>query len=130
MVSTPLPFFRAKDPLRMLAPNTQRALAAQIPCRLASRILTPLQPAGSRAAAMLTFRRALVAAAFFITVIFLTTRSSTPTPSEAPESFPRAQAYSDNLKKAATTAASDHNPLHGGPSRHRPSRSGQQAMQD
>lgn len=114
----------------MLTPDTQRGLGSPIPCTLASRRLTSLQPAASRAAAMLSFRRALVAAAFFITIIFLTTRSSSPPPSEAPESFPRAQDYSGNLKKAATTATSDHNPLHGGPSRHRPSRSGQQAMQD
>src|SRR5690349_1768314 len=93
------------------------------------RKLTVLHPVASRAATMLTFRRALVAAAFFITVLFLTTRSSPPA-SAAPETFPRAQAFSGSSKKASTTAPSDSNPIHGGPTRHHPSRSGQKAMQD
>ncbi|KAB5562854.1 nucleotide-diphospho-sugar transferase [Coniochaeta sp. 2T2.1] len=60
---------------------------------------------------MLTFRRALVAAAFFLTIFYLTTRTSTPsrvTPSTAPaSSFPiNDKNVADTSKHASTTAAS------------------------
>lgn len=84
---------------------------------------------------MLTFRRALVAAAFVLTILFLTTRSSTPSPAvpAAAETFPKAQAFADSSRQPSTTAAGpkiDANPLHGAnPSRQRPNK-GQQTLQD
>ncbi|KAK5662837.1 hypothetical protein OQA88_6248 [Cercophora sp. LCS_1] len=85
---------------------------------------------------MLTFRRALVAAAFILTVLFLTTRSTSSSAPSPLDSFPQAQAY-DSSRHASTTAvssdkkASDTNPIHGTPpNRHRTSKSGQQAIQD
>jgi len=83
---------------------------------------------------MLTFRRALVAAAFVLTILFLTTRSSSPAVPAVAETFPKAQAFADSSRQASTTAAgqkADGNPLHGAsPSRQRPPKKGQQALQD
>jgi len=86
---------------------------------------------------MLTFRRALVAAAFILTILFLTTRSPSPAVPAAPETFPKAQAFVDSSRQASTTAASSDskhaggNAIHGGSSsRQRPSKQGQQALQD
>ncbi|KAK4239732.1 hypothetical protein C8A03DRAFT_42662 [Achaetomium macrosporum] len=67
---------------------------------------------------MLTFRRALVAAAFFLTVLFITTRSTSPAAS-----------------LSATTASSDEkapnsNAVHAGANRNKPFQQGQQPMQD
>jgi len=82
---------------------------------------------------MLTFRRALAAAAFILTVLFLTSRSSSP--AAALETFPQTQ-VPDSSRQASTTApsgqkGSDGNPMHGAPpSRHRPSKAGQQTIQD
>lgn len=58
---------------------------------------------------MLTFRRALVAAAFFITIIFLTTRSTAPAASSAAVEFPKVQPGADKAKQqgSQTTASSD-----------------------
>ncbi|KAB5560225.1 nucleotide-diphospho-sugar transferase [Coniochaeta sp. 2T2.1] len=87
---------------------------------------------------MLTFRRALVAAAFFLTIFYLTTRTSTPSPvapSTAPaSSFPiNDKNVADSSKHPSTTAASaggaggrpgvDGNNRHGSPT-------GQKTLQD
>lgn len=86
---------------------------------------------------MLTFRRAFVAAFFFLAIFYLSTRSTSASAPDAPETFPRAQAGPESARQASTTAAStngksaDTSALVGsGPSRARPSRQGQQAMQD
>ncbi|KAK3363314.1 glycosyltransferase family 32 protein [Lasiosphaeria hispida] len=85
---------------------------------------------------MLTFRRAFVAAVFFFAILYLTTRSTSPTIPTTDDAFPKVQVNPDSSKQASTTAisseqkGSDTNPVHGGANRDRPSRHGQQAMQD
>ncbi|KAK4153107.1 hypothetical protein C8A00DRAFT_43941 [Chaetomidium leptoderma] len=78
---------------------------------------------------MLSFRRALVAAAFILTILFLTTRSSSPAASSLAVEFPKSQADSDTKQTSQTTASSS-NAVHAGGNRHRPSAQGQQTMQD
>ncbi|KAK1750204.1 hypothetical protein QBC47DRAFT_426243 [Echria macrotheca] len=75
---------------------------------------------------MLTFRRALVAAALILTILFFTTRSTPP--ATALEQFPQAKNF-EGSRQASTTAAGT-NPIHGPPGRHRPAKSGQQTIQD
>ncbi|EGS23006.1 alpha-1,6-mannosyltransferase-like protein [Thermochaetoides thermophila DSM 1495] len=77
---------------------------------------------------MLTFRRALVAAAFIITVLFFITHSSSPSPSSSAVEFPKGQQPVDGLKQPQTLK-SDNNAVHGGHN-NRPSVSGQRAFQD
>ncbi|KAK0613131.1 glycosyltransferase family 32 protein [Bombardia bombarda] len=94
---------------------------------------------------MLTFRRAFVAAAFFLTIFYLLTFSSSPSPSFAspakttPANLPKPEAANlDSSKQPTTTAASsdkkkaqDASAIHAGANRHSPShRGGQQTMQD
>ncbi|KAK4229575.1 hypothetical protein QBC38DRAFT_508170 [Podospora fimiseda] len=55
---------------------------------------------------MLTFRRALVAAAFFLTLIFLTTRSSAPAASSAAVEFPKVKPGADTAKQESQSTAS------------------------
>jgi alpha 1,6-mannosyltransferase len=78
---------------------------------------------------MLSFRRALVAAAFILTILFLTTRSTSPASASLAVEFPKAQSDADSRQNSATTGSSN-NAVHGGGNRNRPSPPGQQTMQD
>lgn len=88
---------------------------------------------------MLTFRRALVAAAFIITILFLTTRSTSPSASSAAVEFPKAQPGSESQQTSQTTASSSSqqapnsnaipNGVGGGGNRNRPAFP-QKTMQD
>jgi alpha 1,6-mannosyltransferase len=78
---------------------------------------------------MLSFRRALVAAAFFLTILFLTTRSTSPASASLAVEFPKAQSDAASRQNSATTGSSN-NAVHGGGNRNRPSPPGQQTMQD
>ncbi|KAK3693624.1 glycosyltransferase family 32 protein [Podospora appendiculata] len=85
---------------------------------------------------MLTFRRAFLAAAFFLTIFYLTTRSTSPAaiPAAPPTAFHKTEAVFDSSRQPSTTAASsdqkhhDANLMRGGANR-QPVR-GQQTMQD
>lgn len=55
---------------------------------------------------MLTFRRALVAAVFFIAVLFLTTRSSSPAASAAAVEYPKVQPGAEAAMQESQTTAS------------------------
>ncbi|KAK4117737.1 glycosyltransferase family 32 protein [Canariomyces notabilis] len=84
---------------------------------------------------MLTFRRALVAAAFFITILFLTTRSTSPAATSSAVEFPKAQPGAGSKQQSQTTASSDQDLLnddavHVGGNRNKPSPQGQKTMQD
>ncbi len=82
---------------------------------------------------MLSFRRALVAAALFITIIFLATRSTAPAASSLAVEFPKAQpgAAADPKDQSSQTTASTNNAVHAGAGqRNRPAPQGQQTMQD
>jgi alpha 1,6-mannosyltransferase len=84
---------------------------------------------------MLTFRRALVAAAFFLTIFYLTTRSSTPQPtasSPATAAVPvNDKTIADSSKHPSTTtgASSGARPATGSGNRHG-SPTGQKPLQD
>lgn len=56
---------------------------------------------------MLTFRRALVAAAFLITILFLTTRSTSPAASSSAVEFPKAQQGPESQQSSEGPASSD-----------------------
>ncbi len=80
---------------------------------------------------MLSFRRALVAAALFITIIFLATRSTSPAASSLAVEFPKAQPGSQPKQSSSQTTASTNNVVRPGGHRNRPSPPGQQTtMQD
>lgn len=83
---------------------------------------------------MLTFRRALVAAAFFLTIFYLTTRSSTPSPTAplpAPAAFPiNDKNMADTTKHPATTAASSGGRTGAGSSNRHGPPAGQKSLQD
>ncbi|KAK3987436.1 hypothetical protein QBC44DRAFT_343979 [Cladorrhinum sp. PSN332] len=85
---------------------------------------------------MLTFRRALVAAAFFITLIFLTTRSTAPAASSAAVEFPKVKPGADKAKQESQTTASpdqkspDSHAVQTGGNRGGASRQGQIPMKD
>ncbi len=66
---------------------------------------------------MLTFRRALVATVFFLTVIYLITRSHAPSPS-ADDIIPRKDPVSDPSRQASSTAGSAKSKAGSGPRRH------------
>jgi len=84
---------------------------------------------------MLTFRRALVAAAFFLTIFYLTTRPSTPPPA-APSQRPPAtvpatdKEIADSSKQPSTTAASSGGRQGLGSSSRHGSPAGQKSLQD
>ncbi|KAK4125251.1 glycosyltransferase family 32 protein [Parathielavia appendiculata] len=78
---------------------------------------------------MLSFRRALVAAAFFISVLFFATRSTSGAVSSLAVQPPKAQSDSDSKQGSVTTGASN-NAVHAGGHRNWPSPQGQQTMQD
>ncbi|KXX76067.1 Initiation-specific alpha-1,6-mannosyltransferase [Madurella mycetomatis] len=84
---------------------------------------------------MLTFRRALVAAAFFITILFLTTRSTSPAASSSAVEFPKAQPASESKERSQTVTSSDQNlpdenAIRIGGNRNKPLPQGQKTMQD
>lgn len=90
---------------------------------------------------MLTFRRALVAAAFFLTIFYLTSRTSTPSPTaSSPASAPAAappvvqvndkNPAADFSKQPSTTAASSGDRLGAGSSNRHGSPTGQKSLQD
>lgn len=83
---------------------------------------------------MLTFRRALAAAAFFITVLFLTTRSTAPAASSSAVEFPKAQTPSEPKQQSEASSSDakpdDGNAVHAGGNRDRPSPQGQKTLQD
>ncbi|AEO65653.1 glycosyltransferase family 32 protein [Thermothielavioides terrestris NRRL 8126] len=87
---------------------------------------------------MLTFRRALVAAAFFITILYFTTRSTSPAASLSAIEFPKTQSGSESKANSQTTTSSDrptsnndNDAVPAGRNRNRPSSpQGQQPMQD
>jgi alpha 1,6-mannosyltransferase len=80
---------------------------------------------------MLSFRRALVAAAFFITILFFTTRSTSPLASSLAVEFPKSQSDPDSSEQTTQSpASSPNNAAHAGGNRGRPSPQGQQTMQD
>lgn len=77
---------------------------------------------------MLTFRRALVATVFFLTVIYLITRSHAPSPS-ADDIIPQKDPVSDPSRQASSTAGSAKSKAGSGPRRHG-SAPGQKPMMD
>lgn len=83
---------------------------------------------------MLTFRRALVAAAFFLTIFYLTTRTSTPSPtapSPASAAFPvNDKNVADSSKHPSTTAASSGGRPGAGSNNRHGSPTGQKSLQD
>jgi alpha 1,6-mannosyltransferase len=84
---------------------------------------------------MLTFKRALVAAAFFITLLYITTRSTSPAASLSPVDIPKVKDGSGSKQTSQTTASTNEktpnsNAVHAGANRSRPSQQGQQSMQD
>jgi alpha 1,6-mannosyltransferase len=62
---------------------------------------------------MLTFRRALIVAAFFVILLYLTTRATPSAVSSAPPAFPKSNPASDSSRQAATTASSDYSAADG-----------------
>jgi alpha 1,6-mannosyltransferase len=83
---------------------------------------------------MLTFRRALVAAAFFLTIFYLTTRTSTPSPT-APSPAPAAVPINDKGKvdsanHASTTGATPGSRAGTGGANRHGSPTGQKPLQD
>ncbi|KAK3298601.1 nucleotide-diphospho-sugar transferase [Chaetomium fimeti] len=81
---------------------------------------------------MLSFRRALVAAAIFITILFFTTRSTSPAASSLAVEYPKTNSDpGSNPKESSqeTVPPNDAVPP-AGVNRHRPAPQGQQTMQD
>lgn len=81
---------------------------------------------------MLSFRRALAAAALFITILFLTTRSTEPSSSSLAVEFPKAQTGGAEPDQASSSQATDlpaGKIAQAGGSRNRPAAAGQQQQQ-
>jgi alpha 1,6-mannosyltransferase len=86
---------------------------------------------------MLTFRRALVAAALILTILFFTTRSTSPAASLSAVEYPRTKADSQSRPDSQTTASSSDrhatpnngNAVHAGRHRNRPQGGRQQQQQ-
>jgi len=78
---------------------------------------------------MLSFRRALVAAALFITVLFFATRSTSPAASSLEVEFPKSDPADSDLKQDSQTTSPSNNAVHAGGNRNRPLPQGQQGQQ-
>ncbi|KAG7291880.1 hypothetical protein NEMBOFW57_001902 [Staphylotrichum longicolle] len=78
---------------------------------------------------MLSFRRALVAAALFITVLFFATRSTSPAASALDVEFPKSDPADADLKQTSQTNPPSNDAVHAGGSRNRPLPQGQQGQQ-
>ncbi|KAL2183087.1 glycosyltransferase family 32 protein [Thermothelomyces heterothallicus CBS 203.75] len=81
---------------------------------------------------MLSFRRALVAAAFFLTILFFTTRSTSPAASSLAVEFPKSPSDPGSKDDSQSTTSTDTgNAVHaGGNDRDRTPSNGQQPMHD
>ncbi|KAL2158343.1 hypothetical protein VTH06DRAFT_4391 [Thermothelomyces fergusii] len=81
---------------------------------------------------MLSFRRALVAAAFFLTILFFTTRSTAPAASSLAVEFPKSPSDTGSKDGPQSTASTEtgHAVHAGGNDRDRVPSNGQQPIQD